>query len=120
MFGKSIKRLRLENNLSLQELADKMNFKYGTSISKSMISRWENGKVDPAMYYVKLIADFFDISPKEMLEDPSYDSKIKANKTADLLAAHIDDDATPEQIQEIIDFIEFKKRCIEEEKKKNG
>ena len=62
MFGDNLKQLRSQHHLSQQKLAEQLNNKYETSISKSMISRWERGATDPQMKYVHIIADFFNVS----------------------------------------------------------
>ena len=66
MFADKLKELRESQNLSLEALADILNKKYETKISKSMISRWENGS-DIALSYARIIADYFKISPDEVL-----------------------------------------------------
>lgn len=94
---------------SVAELERRINLGNGA------INRWD--KSIPSTASLKKVSEFFHVPLADIMGE---DKKNYQNKTADLLAAHIDDDATPEQIQEIIDFIEFKKTCIEEEKKKNG
>ncbi|MED4542767.1 helix-turn-helix transcriptional regulator, partial [Lysinibacillus sphaericus] len=51
---------------SLEELANKLNTLYDTNISKSMLSRYENG-TDPKMEYVRIIADYFKVSSDYLL-----------------------------------------------------
>lgn len=36
-----------------------------------MISRWENNKTDPQMAYVRIIADYFEVSPNQLLNESS-------------------------------------------------
>ena len=62
MFSTNLKRLRKEHHLSQDKLAQELNSKYDTRVSKSMISRWERGSTDPQMKYVRMIADYFNIS----------------------------------------------------------
>lgn len=73
MFGDNLKKLRNQRHLSQGKLADKLNSKYKTSISKSMISRWERGATDPQMKYVRIIADFFNVSTA-LVDDKSSQS----------------------------------------------
>ena len=54
-FGKRLKELRQEKELSQRELSEQ------TGISKSTIGRWELG-LEPAFPYVIHIAKFFDVS----------------------------------------------------------
>ena len=62
MFSTNLKRLRKEHHLSQDKLAQELNSKYDTRVSKSMISRWERGSTDPQMKYVRMVADYFNIS----------------------------------------------------------
>lgn len=68
MFGEVLKRIRTERKLNMDQFVKSINDKYDTKISKSMVSRWENGITDPKMEYVRIIADFFDITLDELLE----------------------------------------------------
>lgn len=82
MFGTRLKSLRLSHKLSQDELANNLNKKYTKNISKSMISRWENNKTDPQMAYVRIIADYFEVSPSQLLnESSSSDDAILFNST---------------------------------------
>ncbi|AVK95579.1 helix-turn-helix transcriptional regulator [Lysinibacillus sphaericus] len=63
-FGERLKELR--GKQSLEELANKLNTLYDTNISKSMLSRYENG-TDPKMEYVRIIADYFKVSSDYLL-----------------------------------------------------
>ncbi|TKC15709.1 helix-turn-helix domain-containing protein [Robertmurraya kyonggiensis] len=64
VFGERLKELR--GNLSLEDLANKLNSKYETNISKSMLSRYENG-ADPKMENVRVIADYFKVTADYLL-----------------------------------------------------
>lgn len=66
MFSERLKTLRKLRGMSLDKLADALNDKYDTNISKSMLSRWENG-ADPQMSYVRIIADYFNIEPDDII-----------------------------------------------------
>lgn len=55
-FGTNLKELRLEKGLGQVQLAEKLG------VSKGVISLWENGKRDPTLHYLIIIADFFEIS----------------------------------------------------------
>ncbi|MDE5054858.1 helix-turn-helix transcriptional regulator [Niallia taxi] len=60
VFGDRLKVLR--GNMSLNELATELNKRYETNISKSMLSRYENGQADPKMDVVRIIADYFNVT----------------------------------------------------------
>lgn len=78
MFGDKLKKLRKLKHLSQDELAQNLNKKYSSKISKSMISRWESGKTDPQMSYVRMIADYFGIDPVTIF---SFDTEASTNSS---------------------------------------
>lgn len=61
-FGNTIKKLRNENDYTMEELSDIFNKRYGTAITKNMICKWENGKVLPDLHNVIPYIKFFNIS----------------------------------------------------------
>ena len=80
MFSEYLEQQRKSRHLSQQNLADLLNKKYGTKISKSMISRWESGKSDVRMSYVRIIVDFFTGS---LIDE---DKKRSSGRTSDMPA----------------------------------
>ena len=56
-----LKELRLEKDLSMDELSERLNKTYSLKITKSMISRWENGQASPNNTYLSAYAKFFNI-----------------------------------------------------------
>ena len=60
MLGKKLKELRASKNFSMADLMNELNKNYNLSISKSMISRWENDIVVPATDYLIAYADYFN------------------------------------------------------------
>lgn len=65
-FGENLKELRMEKKLTLEELAEGVNKKYGTSFTKSMISEWESGG-EVQLSSVKYLSLFFDVSLNEIM-----------------------------------------------------
>ncbi len=61
-FGQRFKELRIEKELTQQELAEDFNSKYGHTFSKSSISQYENGKRTPENVALKNFADYFKVS----------------------------------------------------------
>lgn len=55
MFGKKLREIRKQHHLTMDELANELNRKFNTKISKSMISRWETGQTDPSITNVKYL-----------------------------------------------------------------
>lgn len=59
--GKFIVKLRLEKNMTQQQLADKI------SISRQGVSKWENGRTLPDYYALIKLSEIFDVSIDELL-----------------------------------------------------
>lgn len=59
--GEKLKKIRLDNNMSMDKLAKSFNNKYDSKVSKSMISNWENNKNVISAKNLSLYADYFDI-----------------------------------------------------------
>lgn len=78
MFGTNLKTLRLNHHYSIETLAKKLNEHYHTRISKSMISRWEQGQVSPQISYVRLIADYFSVTFDELIYSKNINQPIEA------------------------------------------
>ena len=76
MFGLSfsikIKDIRLKYKLNQEEFANRIN-NYSslkdspTNFNKTNVSKWENGKVEPRMDTVRLIASTFEVSPNYLI-----------------------------------------------------
>ncbi len=60
-FGRNLNILRSRNNMSQQELADKIH------VTRQTISIWERGEGKPDIYYAKDICQIFDVSMDELV-----------------------------------------------------
>jgi len=69
MLGKKIQELRKENNLTQEELAEKID------VTRQTISNWELNESTPDIMYSKKLAEVFNISLDELL-DLSIEEKI--------------------------------------------
>ena len=54
--SEKLQKLRKENNLTQEELAQKL------FVSRTAISKWETGRGMPSMESLQLISKYFDIS----------------------------------------------------------
>ena len=71
-FGKILKELRTEKQLSQQQLARLLNS------SQSAIAKWELGKTEPTASAIVSVALFFDVSCDYLLGiRDEFDNKIK-------------------------------------------
>lgn len=93
--GQTISYLRERHSLSQASLARELN------IATSTLGMWETDKRKPGPDALVSLADFFGVTTDYLL---GRDPKDGLN-----VAAHMDDDLTPDQKQEILDYIEFKK-----------
>lgn len=60
--GEKLKELRISREYTMDELLKIMNSNFNLSVSRGMISRWENNKAYPATKYLMAYSDIFDIS----------------------------------------------------------
>ena len=79
----NLKRIRKENNLSQEQLADKLN------VSRQSVSKWESGLAYPEMDKMILICKIFDLSMDELLNqnvkevNDEKKNKVEINKYID-------------------------------------
>lgn len=104
----NIKKLRQSKNLTLIELSNRLNKAYGhlnLKFSKATLQRWEEGKSSPSIDHASALADFFNVSLDVVAgrKDPEYVEDITDNT----LAAHIDDDVTEVEMEEIQKYFEY-------------
>lgn len=66
--GDKLKKVRVDNKMSMEELKNLLNNKYDLNISKSMISRWENGKSEPINTYLSAYAKEFNLDMNNLLD----------------------------------------------------
>ncbi len=55
-FKDILKELRLEKSLTQEELAKQLNF------SMSVVNKWENGKKNPSVDSLKILAKYFGVT----------------------------------------------------------
>lgn len=82
-FGSKIKSLRKEHMITQDELIKIISEKYNRTISKSMISKWENDKEEPQKFSdVIALADFFKVKTDYLvgLTDDKYGENVEYKK----------------------------------------
>lgn len=62
-FEEKIKKLRTENNMTQDELAEKL------FVTRTAVSKWETGQGFPSIESLKLISKMFDISIDSLISD---------------------------------------------------
>lgn len=65
-FSRNLSRLRKEKGLTMEELANDLNKKYGTKFNKSSISKYENGK-SATNKNASILASYFGVTLDEMI-----------------------------------------------------
>lgn len=68
-FGEKLKKLRSDNNLTQEQLAEKLY------VTRTAVSKWETDKGFPAIDSLKLISDLFGISIDELISDGDVENK---------------------------------------------
>jgi transcriptional regulator with XRE-family HTH domain len=63
MVNDNIKKYRLKNNLTQQQLADKLY------VTAQAVSRWEKGEVEPSIAAITELAKIFNITTDQLLND---------------------------------------------------
>lgn len=75
MLNEKIKNLRKQNNLTQEQLAEKLN------VSRQAITKWESGAGQPDIGNLKAIAQVFDISYDELLSDGDVTGRDNVSRT---------------------------------------
>lgn len=101
IFLDRVKLLAKEKKISMAELEREIE------VSKNTSYTWKT-KV-PNSNTLEKVADYFDVSADYLLGRTDLKRYVIPDERFQTFAAHIDDDATEEEIEEILAFIEFKK-----------
>jgi transcriptional regulator with XRE-family HTH domain len=96
-FPERLKALRLEKRLMQEELAKIIK------TTNATISKYENGRIEPNLETLQLLAEHFDVSVDYILD------KTNVRHQHDVLAFHTTEDLTEEEIEEVKKYIEFLK-----------
>lgn len=104
MFSQNLKYLRNKYDMEQIDLAHKLGKK-----SASSISEWEKGKYTPKLKTLSEIASIFNVSIDDLMdEDLSSQKEENQQKNSfETIAAHLEDDLTEEEWQEVIEYAEF-------------
>lgn len=102
MFAQRLKELRKRTpSLTQLDMAKKLG------IAKTTYASYEQGKRTPDIETQNKIADFFDVS-LDYLHGREQKKTFSANQMT--VAAHIDDEVTEEQMEDILNYIDFIKQ----------
>lgn len=96
IIGKNIKKYRNLHNETSLELSEIIG------VSRSTISEWENGNKMPRAGSIEKLAQHWNIPKSKILNEQT-----PKNSNVQTIAAHIDDNVTPEQLEKITEYIDF-------------
>lgn len=96
--GNRIKRYRESRGMTQDMLAEQLN------TTRQTISRYENGERKANQDVLFELSEIFNVKVDDFF--PPRDDELQKDETEILMAAHIDDDATEEELKEIYDYIE--------------
>lgn len=71
MLSDNIRKFRKENNMSQDELAEKLN------VSRQSVSLWESGQTQPTIDNIMALAKIFNISANDLLQDNKEPAAVK-------------------------------------------
>ena len=115
--GSNIKKLRILNNLTQLELADKLN------LSKANISKYESNQIEPNTETLIALSSLFNVSVDYLLENKNSDSPAEAEEPEDENTVNINilcKGAGPETIKVSRDDLEIVKDIIKKFQEKRN
>lgn len=62
-FARNLKKLRQDNNLSQEDIAEKLNTSFKT------VSHWETGYSEPSLTQLEKLSKIFDVTIDELIKD---------------------------------------------------
>lgn len=96
VMSKNIKKHMDRLGVERSKLADDLNVSYST------ISDWINAKTYPRIDKIELMANYFNVSKADLVDEKEIiDERVR------VLAAHINDDVTDDQMDDILKYIDF-------------
>ncbi|HDG8415375.1 TPA: helix-turn-helix domain-containing protein [Staphylococcus aureus] len=113
-FSSRLKKAMLDKQMKQIDIINKSKLlsDNGAKITKTDLSQYVNGKTSPGqkkLYVLSKVLDVseawllgYDVSPKR----PT-DKERHLNQNEQIIAAHIKDDVTDEEMKEIVNFIEY-------------
>ena len=102
VFGKRLKDLRDEHELTMDFVVYDMQRKFEIEINKSQLSRWERGQ-SPSLHYLKYLAMYYNVSADYLLGIT--DSK-KPSAKINTLVALLNQEHKSTDVGEVADIID--------------
>ena len=99
----NINRLMKRNGIDRRKLSNDLNVSYTT------LADWINAKTYPRIDKIESMAKYFHVDKASLVEDQS--NKSKKDNNAELLAAHIDDNVSDDDMKDILNYIDLVKQA---------
>jgi transcriptional regulator with XRE-family HTH domain len=103
MFGQRLKELRLGIQQTQQQVADYLG------ITRAAYSHFENERNEPDGETIVKLAELFHVSTDYLLGRKATNFS-QPSQRVQTVAAHIDDNVTDEQMEDILNYIDFIKQ----------
>lgn len=100
VMSKNIKKYLNIHGMTRKQLSERLGVGYTT------VSDWINAVTYPRIDKIEQMANLWNIQKSDLVEDVN---KNVTSDKSDVIAAHIDDDVSDEEMDEILNFIEFVK-----------
>ena len=104
MLGERLKALRIGMNQTQQQLAAHLG------ITRAAYSHFENDRNEPDGETIVKLAELFHVSTDYLLGRHAIDNFTQPSKRVQTVAAHIDENVTDEQMEDILNYIDFIKQ----------
>ncbi|HDM8631994.1 TPA: helix-turn-helix domain-containing protein [Staphylococcus aureus] len=113
-FSSRLKKAMLDKQMKQIDIINKSKLlsDNGAKITKTDLSQYVNGKTSPGqkkLYVLSKVLDVseawllgYDVTPKRPTDEERH-----LNQNEQIIAAHIKDDVTDEEMKEIVNFIEY-------------
>jgi len=103
IFGKRLRELREEHELTMDYVVFDMQHKYNIEINKGQLSRWEKGQ-SPSLKYIKYLAVYYNVSADYLLGlTESKKPSTRVNSLRDILMEEHSTNINIEEARKIID-----------------
>ncbi|HEB2281341.1 TPA: helix-turn-helix domain-containing protein [Staphylococcus aureus] len=113
-FSSRLKKAMLDKQMKQIDIINKSKLlsDNGAKITKTDLSQYVNGKTSPGQKKLYVLSKVLNVSEAWLLgydissERPT-DEERHLNQNEQIIAAHIKDDVTDEEMKEIVNFIEY-------------
>jgi transcriptional regulator with XRE-family HTH domain len=100
-----LKNLREEKNVSMDKMCEDLSNIYNVSLAKSTVSKWENGKAEPTLAYLRILSKYFNVTLDYLIG--LEETKELPNHEIETIAAHLEGkNVTPQKLKLLEKYID--------------